>query len=351
MIERATANLAYLQIGKETEHGVLVPATRINPYNIATLGRAVRMNRFPGQLSGALARYKSLPAITRRFTPLILEEDLTFENVLLPLISGVKGGVTPTKVREGVYEWRFAPSLTEDPNIETFSCEYIQGSGHNTRAVYKAPYCGCTDFEFRIGINIPPTITSLYVGRRYTLVEPTLGLVEPNLSYGNSANYAIYDDSDTGTYGTTVVPEQVLSLRVRFSGFIFPKYTGQPRPDRDFTSLGFSGERLLQVSGTIVVNLNEGSFVRRHDSYKYDNLIQTARRMRFEFVGSPLDISTGSYNKLAIDAPMVHSEESLEDIILDEETGLSIANFNMYSIDDGVQDVAFTVTNGLASFP
>ena len=347
MIERATANLAYLQIGKEETRGTLVPATRIHAYNIATFGREVRMNRFDRQLSGSLARYKSRPAITRRLTPLILEEDLTFENVLLPLISGVQGGVTPAQLAEGVYRWRFAPSLTDDPNIETFSCEYIQGSGHNLRAAFKAPYFGCTDFEIRVGEGQPPVVTSLHTGRRYTIGEPTSGLVEPTLSYANSANYGMYDDSETGVYGTTIIPEQLLSLRVRFTGFIYPEYIGDPRQDRDFSHLAVSGERVLDVRGEIAVNLATDDFLMRHEDYKYTNLLQTVRRLRFFLAGSPL--SSGFTNSLWIDAPMVHDNDSLVEIS-EDDIGRSIIFFHMYSIDDGVQDVAYTVTNGLESY-
>ena len=347
MLERATASLAYLQYGIEFEQGVIVPASTIHPNSEVGFERSLILNSFRRQVSGSFARYGSRSVKTRHFTPLTVVNPLSFELVLLPLLTGVQGDVIPTQPditnATDVYRWRFAPPLTGEQNIDTLTFEYAQRASSSQRG-YVAASFGCVDFSINLGTGLQPNITALYMGQKHKVATPTAGLIEPELSYANSANYRMFDNADGGVYGTTPVRGQLQSLNARFNGFVAPDYKGDTRASKDFHSFIFNDQRLLEVQGEIAINLGQDDFLNRHESYIYDSKVQTVRRIRFAIEGSPL--SGGFYNALWIDAPLLHAQDSLQVIDVDE-FGRAIISFHMYSVDDGEQDVAFTVTNKL----
>ena len=150
--------LTLVQVGKESTAGTAVAATRRNLTKSATYRQLQTQEMFEGQLSGVLSRSVTKPEVTREASQLEIATDLDFEQVLLPLLSGVKGGVTPSTPGTGEGRlWTFAPSQTA-PSVDSYTLEFVVDDGSTKQAV-EAPFGITTSLEITGGVEALPQIT------------------------------------------------------------------------------------------------------------------------------------------------------------------------------------------------
>ena len=89
--------LTGIQIGDENPDGTAVAATRIVVATIADYNRIEAFEHFEGQMTGVLTGPTTAPVLTRNHTEFNVTWPLDFEQILWPLLSGMKGAVTPTQ--------------------------------------------------------------------------------------------------------------------------------------------------------------------------------------------------------------------------------------------------------------
>ncbi len=88
-------------------------------------------------------RHSGNPAqIARQLTEFDITQDLGFEQILYPLLAGVKGGVTPVAQMSGTdgQLWTFTPQATADPAPDAFTIEYVEREGTTNKMQVTAPY-------------------------------------------------------------------------------------------------------------------------------------------------------------------------------------------------------------------
>lgn len=95
MSPQTQSSRSRLQIGKEVTRGLAVTPTRVHRHNSITWSDEIRLEDYADQISQSLAMTSVPPTQQRRGTMAAIDEYLSFDQVLLPLLSGVRGGVTP----------------------------------------------------------------------------------------------------------------------------------------------------------------------------------------------------------------------------------------------------------------
>lgn len=88
-------------------------------------------------------RHSSNPAeIARQLTEFEITQDLSYEQILYPLLAGVQGGVTPVTQAAGADGelWTFTPSAIADPAPNAFTMEYVEREGTTNRMQVTATY-------------------------------------------------------------------------------------------------------------------------------------------------------------------------------------------------------------------
>ena len=350
----AQSDAARLQIGVETTSGSAVVANRIHRYNDLTYSVQEFLQTYEDQISNTLAKFSTRPKVRRRGTEVAINEFLSFEQVLLPLLAGVRGGVTASTPTGATLArtWTFTPDLNAAPSPETFTVEYTERRG-TSRDASEAPYCFASAFTIAASISATPTMATTLMGRRTSTSTETTGIALPDLHYGNELRWGLYEDSAWSGVGTTLVEGQVLDLSVTWSDFLMARYFGDLRADSDFSSSGFSATRMLDITGTVAVDPAATGFTTRHKAYKADG---TPRIYRLRLVG-PIIEGTSNYY-LNVDFAGVHAEDSLQDYGSDQD-GMNVRSLHLQSIEYATgtggsairRDVSFQVQNALATYP
>ncbi len=130
----SVAGLRQLQLGKEGTRGSEVAATnRI----IARPGQITWRDlteKPPAEADYGLLdeRHSGDPAeIARQMSEIEVEADLGYEQILEPLLAGVRGAVTPVAQDGGTdgQLWTFTPQASADPAPDAFTMEYSENDG------------------------------------------------------------------------------------------------------------------------------------------------------------------------------------------------------------------------------
>lgn len=345
--------LTAIQIGKETTRGDAVPATRYVPHNQgASFERQIAYEEFTGLRTGTLARARQRPLVTRRGSQLVVPQPFSFENILWPLLSGVRGGVTPVTPSGGTKTrtWTFTPSMTADPTIDTYTVEWSEAAppGYLT---YEFPYAFCSEFTINMPGEGAIELSSTFMGRRSTKVTRTGGLAVPDEEYAPAGSVEFYDDPTWGALGTTQVSGQVYELSATWSDFLVPKFYKDGRGDLDFSRVEYKAGRMLAVTGQMVLDTAATSWLQVSQDRKDDGGRGVKRAGRIRINGP--EIETGHNHHMDIDFVYVHGADSVSSFS-DEVDGQRMVAFNLMSIDNAAttpNDVQFTVQNGLAAFP
>lgn len=138
----ALVGLTRLQLGKEAAAGSAVPATAAIPA-AAEFEESIEFYR-SDHPRGVRVAAGGAGVITGRSTSLKVETELTAEEILWPLLTGI-ATVTPTGSGPA-YTWGFTPNLSGHANVATATAEFVRTDGVTNHYVAIAPYCICTKF-------------------------------------------------------------------------------------------------------------------------------------------------------------------------------------------------------------
>lgn len=130
----SVAALRKLQIGKETTRGTEVAATSRIIGRPGGITYRDLTEKPPTEADWGLLdeRHSTDPSeIARQITEIEVEQDLSFEQILEPLLAGVIGAVTPVTQAMGADGelWTFTPNAATDPVPDAFTMEYSEDNG------------------------------------------------------------------------------------------------------------------------------------------------------------------------------------------------------------------------------
>ena len=343
--------LSRLQIGIETAAGTLATTTRSWRYREATYENMITLEEFNEQVSGTFARTATKPFVTRFGTQLQYNSEFSFEQIMLPLASGVKGAATTTTptsaTKARLHTW--APGLAAAPALETYSLEYGFHDGTNQRA-FRAPYAFTTEFTVGGSAEGISMLGATMMARRTVEAAAPTTITRPDLSYGANISWGFTDDSSWANLGDTALLGTVNSFEATWRDFVSPKYSLDGRADKDFSSINLIGRRVLDITAQVVIDPASSSFWRTHLAAKEAG---TKRFLRGTLTGDVIETvaTVDLHNFFYFEGAFVHASDSLTSYGTDED-GEAVVDVHLMSIADGTNgDVQFAVQNGLASFP
>ncbi len=141
----AVAPERLIQLGKESTRGTEVAATaRLIPRPGEVTWRD-NTEKPPLEADwGTLdRRHSGNPSeIARQLTEFEITQDLSYEQILYPLLAGVRGGITPVAQMGGADGelWTFTPQAVADPAPDSFTMEYVEREGTTNRMQITAVY-------------------------------------------------------------------------------------------------------------------------------------------------------------------------------------------------------------------
>jgi hypothetical protein len=173
MATPAVKVLTVVQCGVEVTPGDLVVATR----RLIAQARYTWQQdvfEFTDQDSGVFARVPRQGVITRQGTELELTCPLDFTQILLPLLSGMKGSVTGVG---GAADktWTFTPVTATAPAVDTFTMEFEEASGSD-QAELEFGYGHTTEMEITATDDGVPELRWVMRGRATQQSTKTGGL-------------------------------------------------------------------------------------------------------------------------------------------------------------------------------
>lgn len=302
-------------------------------------------------MSGVLARSVATPVPTRHHTELEIEVDLDFEQILMALLSGVKGDVTPSTPGSGTGRlWTFLPSTTGVVAPKTYSMEWVESNFAATpdNIGREALYGFCIGFDITAGIDGISKLTMRMAARKTaTTTKTTIAL--PTLNPAPNAKWKLQVDDTWANLGTTQITGQIYGLSYTFGGFMRPAYYLDGRNDLDFVAHEFAPRTAELIVDIVVDPASTGYAVLE----AADKAAQTPRFVRISNTGKAFAAPDGSLNYfLQVDGAYQHAPDSLQDRGADRD-GNHITRLHLLSTYDATsgQDVRFRVQNILTAFP
>lgn len=225
-----------LQMGIEvvSTKGTLVAATRLIRCNGALAEEQdFYRSDYP---QGIRANVGGAGSVMRKGVTLEVETDLTAEEVLWPLMTGVLGSVAPSG-GGNAKTWVFTPELTTAvTTIQSATVECLHSDGSTNHYYGEFGYAMTESFKIEWAFNQPAKLSWKMFGRARQTDTPTGSLV-PYTSREILASNALAYYLDTtwaglgGTQKTVVLREATFECTTGYS----PDYTLDARTDVDFT--------------------------------------------------------------------------------------------------------------------
>lgn len=246
-------------------------ATAINPFDIvqmgieSTKGTAVAATRrivgdgvyFEEQDTYRAAYPRAVRAtvggagtIIQKRTRLEMATDLSAEQILWPLLTGIKGAVTPTTGTD-LETWVFTPQLTTSViTLDTATVEFAQGDGTTQHYYGESAYCFTTGFKISSAFGGVPKLSWSMAGRARQTDTITGSLVPyTTLEELTHPLLKVYLDTSWSGLGGTQLATIVRSLNFECMTGVIPDFTADGRADKDMTkhSVGKLGGKLSMV--------------------------------------------------------------------------------------------------------
>lgn len=244
-----------IQVGMETTKGTLVPATRVL---LAEANSAIveEQEKFsPSYTRGVRTMNHTAGVIMRKGTMVNVSTDLNAEEVLWPLLTGVRGAVTG--VGAGADKtWTFTPQLTADPTLDAATIEMIRGDGTTNHYYREAGYGLTQNFHMEFAYNQVAKLSWGMFARAGQTGTATGALVPyPSREILTSNKLAIYKDTTWAGLGGTQLTGVMRSVTFDCTTGVMPDYTLDARTDLDFTkhlagSLGATLDMVFEFDAT-----------------------------------------------------------------------------------------------------
>jgi hypothetical protein len=342
--------LTLVQVGKESTAGTAVAATRRILTKSATYRQLQAQEMFEGQLSGVLSRSITKPQMTREASQLEIASDLDFEQVLLPLLSGAKGGVTPSSPGSGEARlWTFSPSQTA-PSVDSYTLEFVVDDG-STKQNVEASFGITSSFEITGGVEALPQITWSMDARKSTDSTYTSGISLPGMANEFAANlkWTAHMDDTWSAIGGSNINGQVYGFTWGQSAYVMPQYYLDGRETLDFSGVE-PQTRSADVTIQCTYDTGASNFAETEMAKKDSG---TIRFLELRIQGASFSAPDAALNRfIKLRGCFVHADDSMQDLGTDRD-GNSVISMHLLSQYDptGGIDCDYLVQNNVASFP
>ena len=225
-----------LQMGMEvvSTKGTLVPATRlIVGEHGMTEEQEFYRSAYP---AGFRANVGGAGVIIRKGVGIDIDTELTAEEILWFLETGVKGSVTGVVTDTTAYTWTFTPELTTGvPTIQSATVEMVRADGVTNHYYGEAGYAMTESFKIDWAFNQIAKLSARMFARARQTGTPTGGLVEYTTREALVSNLlAIYWDTTWAGLGGTPLTGLVRSGSFECTTGYAPDYVLDGRTDADF---------------------------------------------------------------------------------------------------------------------
>jgi hypothetical protein len=340
--------LTLIQVGKESTDGTAVAATRRVLTKSGTFRHLQTQELFDGQLSGVLSRSVTTPVITREASQLEISTDLDFNQVLLPLLSGVAGGVTPSTPGTGEARlWTFAPSQTA-PSVDPYTIEMVVDDG-STKQEIEAPFGVTTSFEITGGVDALPQITWSMDARKSVQSTYTSGIALPAVAFAANLRWQMSLDTTWANVGNTTISGQVYGFTLGQSAFVMPQYYLQNRDALDFAGV----EPQTRTTDLVIQATFDTGGSNLYETELAAKALGSKRFIELKLQGDAFASPDASLNhEIKVRGSFVHADDSMQDLGADRD-GNSVVSLHLVSQYDptGAVDINYLVQNALTSFP
>lgn len=326
-----------LQIGMESTKGTLVAATRVLVGNHRfNENIAFYRSAYP---RGVRATVGGAGVITRRGVSLEIDTELTAEEILWFLLTGIRGAVSGSD-SSGDVTWTFTPELTSVPTLDAATLEFIQGDGSTNHMASECGYAMTESFKIdwsADAANDPVKLSAKMFARARQTTTPTGSLTpyttrEP-LVPALSKHYL---DTSWAGLGGTQMTGLCRSGSIEVMTGLSPDYTGDGRSDKDFTehNIGSLGARQTMVwefdanGASRFANYRANDIVYIRNQFNGSTVVAAARK--FQIDGAWRFVDTPSFS------------ESGEQILMS-------ANLEACYDDTGTKILEFVALNGLTA--
>ncbi len=237
-----------LQVGIEAvgAKGTLVAATR------QLIGNWAWSEEQDFYRSPYPAGYRATPggagSIMRKGVVLEGDTELSAEDVLWPLMTGVLGSVTPSTSDTSAKTWVFTPELTTGvPVIQSLTAEFLRGDGVTNHYYGESGYMMTESFGFEWAYNQVAKMKARLFGRARQTDTPTGSLVPYTTREALVSNTLIVSlDTTWAGLGGSALSGIVRSASIDVMTGYAPNYTLAGRSDVDHT-----GHKVGIIGGTL----------------------------------------------------------------------------------------------------
>lgn len=335
--------LRRLQIGKESTRGTLVAATR-QLIGEARYRRTVDLYDSSEQDFGLTVRTARAPIDTRHLTEIEITAPLDTAQVLMPLLSGMKGGVTG--VGAGADKtWTFTPDPDDDPLPDTYTLEYSEDDGTTTKEM-EAGYGFCPELEITGGDNGVAQARWSIVARKTADSTLTPAIALPtDVNIDANLLWTMFIDDTWGGLGGTQKTGQIYGFTWRWT-WLKPQYYLDGRTALDFSTYDWSSKRVADLTIDTVVGSNAGDVVPTEEPKRDAG---TARYIRAKMTGATVG---GAVQAVQVDGAYYHAADSMQERGGERDGNPTTRLHLMSAYDSGeAKDVEVVVSNGITSFP
>ncbi len=332
--------LRKLQVGKEGTPGSPVAATAriLGDITYRDASEAIEAERD----YGLYTRYAEAFQIAAYLTEIEVETDLSYEQILYPLLAGLKGGVTGVEQNggQGDYLYSFTAPVTGDPTPDTFTMEYWERDESGNVQTLEADYGFCKSLG--ISASKGPELAVLrhsWAAREATITTPTGAIGIPVRTLVPSQQWGVkFATTMAGLPGASVISGEILSFDWDMAWFDIKR--------RLSGSLDFDAHRIAarEVNLSIVMDLTSTSEGERVNMFRAG----AVRFIRLECNGA--QIGSGDTYNITIDGAytmpgpfeMGSDEDGLSNVTLEYK--------GLYDSTAGY-DLKVDVTNNLSALP
>ena len=354
-VANAQKEFRKLQIGKETVYGTEVAATRI----LRILGldwndQSQQSQYIPEYSIGRMSMHTDVGTIIRSGFGGRVETDLSFEDVLFPLLAGFKGGVVASAektVGQNDREWIFQNDPnTGDPTPDSYTLErrLSNGSTNWDRTVTGLLVSGI-EIAGDAGGDVIKLNYDVWGRAPNGNAIAALSLPTP-FTIVSALNTKLYFDDTWAamdilgaapSYGGGVqIATTMKSFSWKYTGGINPAlYIGDGRTDpakHRFTRRGVELEMTVEFNASVAAELTKAET----SSKRYVRLLIEGAR-----------IGTGYNKTVVLQGAFIYPDGGIGEVGSDED-GTEVITLRLESLaDDDTEDTEVRVINTLSAFP
>lgn len=227
-------NRAQVGIEVVSTKGTIVPATR-QIVGDHTFVEEQTFYRSPYPIA-VLANVGGAGVIVRKSTLLTISTELTAEEILWPLMTGVAGSVTGSVTDTSAYTWLFTPLLTTGVKvIQSASIEFARGDGTTNHYLNTSGYGMTQSFQIDWAAPNPALLKWTMFARARQTAGLTAAIVPyPTREPLSALQLQVFWDTSYATLGNTALAGMVRSGSFVCTTGYAPDYTLDGRADTDF---------------------------------------------------------------------------------------------------------------------